>query len=320
MKFDISLLLGLSFSASIAAYQPVHHLQRRTCSQNNLYRTLERLQRESAFCQALLLPNPTVIVPSSIAATPIATISSACNCIVATLTTSTTSTTSSTTTSSTSVCANTVTVSLGPVTVTERPDPVTVTETYTETSSPTPEATAAHYLDFEKADRLWACSSKLAPASRSDLDFVGCGEHENPDQAHSGSWYYRIGFYSGQNEAIFRFGNKKALPILPNVDYEFSLWYRQFSYTKSICTSEVYLGNVGLPGIGAPGTVNSGFALGSDLDVNTGLVWTKSSTRFKTKYTQLGMFIVVICKCPTGENCGNIYIGFDDITIKPVDS
>ncbi|KAF3207068.1 hypothetical protein TWF106_000495 [Orbilia oligospora] len=315
MKFDISLFLGLSFSISVAAgYEPIY-LQKRTCSQNNLYRTLERLQRESSFCQALLLPNPTVTVPSSIAATPIATISSACNCIVATLTTS--RTTTSVTTSSTSVCANTVTITPNPVTVTERPDPVTVTETYTTTSTPT-QATHSHVLDFEKPDRLWGCGSKIEITNRFDVDFSICGEHEDPQYAHSGDWFYRLGFFAGRSEVIFRFGNKKALAILPDVEYEFSIWYRQLSYTKSICSISVALGNRGLPGIGGLGTVNSGFGIGPILRPTASLNWTKSSMRFKTQYTELGMFITAACQCPIGESCGDVYLGFDDITITPV--
>ncbi|KAK6515319.1 hypothetical protein TWF506_007664 [Arthrobotrys conoides] len=311
MKLNLSLFLGLSFGISIAAYEPIY-LQKRACSQNNLYRTLERLQRESSFCQALLLPNPAVTVPSSIAATPIATISSACNCIVATLTTSTTSTTSSA-----SVCANTVTITLDPVTVTERPDPVTVTETYTPTTPPTQAATS-YLFDFEKPDRLWGCGSKIETFDRFDVDFSGCGEHEDPGNAHSGDWFYRLVFYSGQSDVVYRFGNKKALNILPNVDYEFSLWYRQFSYSKSICSVTADLGNRGLPDIGGAGVVNSGFAIGPTFRPTTGLAWTRSSFTFKTSYTELGMFFAVFCKCPTGERCGNIYIGFDDITVKPV--
>ncbi|KAK6356245.1 hypothetical protein TWF718_000617 [Orbilia javanica] len=309
MKFDISLLLGLSFSISVAAYEPVY-LQRWTCSQNNLYRTLERLQRESSFCQALLVPNPTVTVPSSIAATPIATISSACNCIVATLTTSTTSTT---TTSSVSVCANTITITANPVTVTEKPDPVTVTETYTPTSPPTEVATAYDF-DFETLDGLWGCSTKI----QGNRDFAGCGIHEDPTAAHSGNSFFRLSYWSGDGEAVFRFGNIKALSILPNFDYEFSLWYRQFTYTKSICTVVVYFGDAGLSGIGAPGTVSSGWGIGS-FSPTTSLTWTKSSTRFNSnRYQSLGMFIAVTCNCPSGESCGNTYVGFDDFVLKPV--
>ncbi|KAK6363495.1 hypothetical protein TWF730_000927 [Orbilia blumenaviensis] len=315
MKFNSSLLVSLSFGVSALAYTPVYDLQKRTCSKNNLYRTLERLQRESAFCEALLVPNPTVTVPSSIAATPIATISSACNCIVATLTTS--STTTSTTTSSVSVCANTITITPNPVTVTKTLDPVTVTETYAYTTTSTPTQAATSYsIGFEEPDRLWGCSTKSIQVDRF-ADFIGCGEHEDPARAHSGNWFYRASFYAGQTEHIIRFGNKKALPILPGVDYEFSLWYRQFGHNKSICTVAVDAGNEGLPNIATPETVNTGFVIFIS-EATTGLTWTKSSKIFNTRYTQIGFFIAVTCKCPAGDQCGSISVGFDDITLKPV--
>ncbi|KAF3163713.1 hypothetical protein TWF788_001336 [Orbilia oligospora] len=125
-------------------------------------------------------------------------------------------------------------------------------------------------------------------------------------------------FFAGRSEVIFRFGNKKALAILPDVEYEFSIWYRQLSYTKSICSISVALGNRGLPGIGGLGTVNSGFGIGPILRPTASLNWTKSSMRFKTQYTELGMFITAACQCPIGESCGDVYLGFDDITITPV--
>ncbi|KAK6531203.1 hypothetical protein TWF281_008026 [Arthrobotrys megalospora] len=331
MKFTLPFVFGLSFSVSVVAYQQEYNLQRRTCSKNNLYRTLERLQRESSFCVALLAPNPTVTVPSSISATPIATISSACNCIVATLTTSETTTTTTTTTTSLrttstiSVCENTVTILPDPVTVTVRPDPVTVTETYTPTSPPTQAATA-YTFDFEdaSASRIWACSSKI-DATGAFPDFAGCGDHEDSANAHSGNWFFRFSFYltSQTRESYFRFGNIKGLSILPNTDYELSLWYRQFTPSKPVCTLTAYVdGDNGFPGyvkIGGPGVVQGGWAINTFYPT-VGVTWTKTATRFNTKYNTIGLFVSANCICPAGEQCGVTILGIDDIVIKPVTS
>ncbi|EPS35326.1 hypothetical protein H072_11323 [Dactylellina haptotyla CBS 200.50] len=311
MKFAVFLLTALSCvvltTARVAdVLQP--QLNRRSCAKDNLYRTLERLQRESSFCGALLSPNPTVSIPSSIAATPVATISSACGCIVGTSTTTTAST-----------CANTVTITqtLPQVTVTATvtdfsvlpQTTVTVTNTQPPASNP-----SLHLYDFESVDydRQWGCGLKPIRADSDFSGFAACGEHQDASRANSGSGTSHTGNYVG------RWGNKKLIPVLSNTPYEFSVYYRQLSWTSNICTSSVTIGTNGLTNIDTSDTVSNGVQIGSGT-LTTGLTWAKTTINFNTgQYSGISIFISVICNCDAGNGyCGNVIIGYDDISIKP---
>ncbi|KAF3922597.1 hypothetical protein AA313_de0204927 [Arthrobotrys entomopaga] len=298
-----TFLYLLFFALPIAAYVP-HRLEPRACAANNLYRTLERLQRESSFCDVLLSPNPTVSIPSSISATPIASFSSACTCIVGALTTSATTTTPTTTTPS---CTNTVTLI---------PDPITVTSTvtYTPTSTSSTSVPTSYLFDWETASRLWGCGIKITNTPSFDY-FAACGEHQNTGEAHSGDWYFRVVFPMDHTGTfISRWGNKTPIPVLANTKYQLSIWYRQLTYNEIICTPHVTIGDQGLPTIDGPDTVVNGLAL-LDINLNTGLQWTQTLTSFTTgSGNGIGLFITVQCSCPSG-NCGDVYTGFDDISI-----
>ncbi|KAK6533820.1 hypothetical protein TWF694_002749 [Orbilia ellipsospora] len=302
MKISICIL---SLSVSIAVAYVPQRIEPRSCQANNLYRTLERLQRESSFCNKLLSPNPTVSIPSSISATPIASFSSACTCIVGAPTTTTTTTTTS------QGCTNTVTSIPDPVTVIS-----TVTQTYTPTSTSSTSVPSAYLFDYETPSRLWGCGVKITNAP--DFTYFGtCGEHQNTAEAHSGDWYLRVAWNIDHTGSyVARLGNKTPIAVLPSTKYQFSIWYRQITYSQIICTPAVLIGDQGLSNIDGTDTVNNGNGL-AQLNLNTGLQWTQTTTTFTTRSSNadgVGIFLTVICTCPS-SNCGNVFVGFDDMTI-----
>ncbi|KAF3941000.1 hypothetical protein ABW19_dt0209901 [Dactylella cylindrospora] len=331
----LSALYLLTDSASARSY-----IERRACAKNNLMRTLERLQRESNFCVALLAPDPTVSVPSSIAATPLSTISSACNCIVATVTTMTTSSSSPTTSSTTSRTTSSTISGCSVSTITEIPPPVTVTETVepstctvttepgtcppvstvTEscTTSSDPTSVPTSYLfGFEEPSKLWGGSVRLNTMTR-DFGYMGYGEHEDPALAHSGSYYYRFEFpirYDGPQYA--RFGTLKSVPAIPNTQYQLDVWFRQFRYGEIICNSDVEVSTEGNFNVDGSGTVTGGWFVARSL-LQTGLQWTKTTFTFSSRgYSSLSLFFFVECDCPRADNnCGEMEVGFDDISLK----
>lgn len=218
-----SFLLGLLYSSSIVnAYVPYNYenMRRTTssqCPKNNLYRALERLQRDSGFCGALLQGTPTVSIPSNLIATPIASFSAACTCILATAvpstttsttrtTTSSTTTTSRTTTSSTTTTSRSTTTSSAAtnpgtcetktvtetetqaaVTVTVTKDATTVTETAqpsTCVANPPAGEPTVHTHGFEFKDAIFRGSIRTP-----DDEFAAFGPFLDSSLAHSGDWF-----------------------------------------------------------------------------------------------------------------------------------